>query len=103
MSSEKPTPIEMWWPSPGAFDVLQVEESEEGFIFEAPDGTECAEWLRFWNQSEEHHETFEEAFIEMLRTEINTLDTKNGETQAVPDEQSNHREQAEDDLSGSQP
>ena len=64
-NSERPT--ELWWPHPDAFQDLTVEDTEEGFTLSAPDGTECAEWIAYWNQDETHHAVFEKEFIEVLR------------------------------------
>ena len=46
-------PTEFWWPSPEAFENLTVEDADEGFTFDAPDDSECGEWLAFWSQSPE--------------------------------------------------
>ena len=46
------TPLEMWWPSPEAFDDLTVTDAEDGWTFSAPDDTELAGWLAYWNQDE---------------------------------------------------
>jgi hypothetical protein len=97
------TPIEMWWPSPEAFEDLTVEDAEHGFDLSAPEGTECGDWLAFWSQDEAHHAVFEEAFTSVLRNHANQILESNGETEAVTDEQSAHREQAEEVGAGAQP
>jgi len=85
---------EMWWPSPEAFDDLTVEDTEEGFTLEAPDDTECAEWLAYWDQDEAHHKIFEDEFIKVLTHYANkTLET-NGENEKLPDGGTEDREQA---------
>ena len=61
----------MWWPHPDAFDALTVTDTEEGFELSAPDGSECAFWLEYFNFTEELHEEFETAFVEMLRDAAN--------------------------------
>ena len=71
---EKPTEIEMWWPAPEALADLIVEDAEEGFTLSAPDGSDCAIWLNYWNCSEEHHKVFNEAFVEMLQAYLLTLE-----------------------------
>jgi hypothetical protein len=91
----------MWWPSPEALEDLTVEDAEEGFTLEAPDDSECGEWLAFWNQSPEHIEIFSDAFIEALMSRIKTLESKNGKDEIVPDQQSGHSEQTKNDGTGS--
>jgi hypothetical protein len=100
MNLDEPTSIEMWWPSPLALKDLQVEDSGEGLTLSAPDGTECAEWLSFWSQSDENHAIFEKAFTEMLRTYLDTLKNDNGENQVQPDGQNGNRVEAEEECSG---
>jgi hypothetical protein len=94
MNSEKPTLNEMWWPSPEALKDLQVEDWEEGFHLSAPDGTACAEWLNFWTQSEEHEQIFSQAFEEMLRTYLDTLENQHGENENQSNGQDGHRVEA---------
>ena len=94
MNSEKPTLNEMWWPSPEALKDLQVEDWEEGFHLSAPDGTACAEWLNFWTQSEEHEQIFSQAFEEMLRTYLDTLENQHGKNEELLDGQNDYRIQA---------
>ena len=102
MNSEKPTEELMWWPSHEAMKDLTIEESEDGFILEAPDGTECAEWLDYWNQSEAKHQVFTETFVGALKAYIELMELKHGETEAVTDEQDCNRTEAEADLTGSE-
>ena len=94
------TPPDMWWPSPEAFEDLTVEDAEYGFDLSAPDNTECAEWLAFWTQDEVHHKVFTEEFIKALTHYANKTLEQNGETEAVSDEQSDHRVETEEDTSG---
>ena len=63
---------EFWWPSPEAFDDLIVEDSEEGFTLDAPEYTECGDWLAYWNQSPDHIELFTEEFTKVLTNHIDT-------------------------------
>ena len=97
------TPPEMWWPSPDAFEDLVVEDAEYGFVLSAPDGTECAEWLAFWNQDANHHVQFEEEFIKALTHYANQVLEKHGKTEDESDEQTGNRVETQDDGSGSQP
>jgi hypothetical protein len=100
MNSDEPTLNEMWWPSVKALDDLQVDDFVEGLTLSAPDGTECAEWLSFWSQSEEHHAIFVKAFTEMLRIYLDTLKNDNGENQVQPDGQNGNRVEAEEECPG---
>ena len=61
----------MWWPHQDAFDALTVTDTEEGFELSAPDGSECALWLEYFNFTEELHKEFETAFVQMLREAAN--------------------------------
>ena len=70
--------LAMWWPSPEALGDLTLNEDEGGFELQAPSGSECAEWINHWNQSEEHKKFFNDQFVQMLTNYLNTLD---GETQ----------------------
>jgi hypothetical protein len=96
-------PIEFFWPSPDSFKDLTVEDTEEGFTLSAPDGTECAEWIAYWNQDEAHHAVFEKEFIEVLRDYSNKTLEKNGEDEILPHGGHNDSEQAQMHSSGSKP
>lgn len=69
---------DIWWISPEAIDDLKIEEIEGGFTLSAPDGTECAAWLSFYNESDERLETFNAAFVEMLKQRLENLEKQNG-------------------------
>lgn len=73
LPSQLRTEDSFWWPSPTAFDVLEVTDIEEGFQLSAPDGTELAEWLNHWNQDEEHHKLFEKVFVKALTEHANLI------------------------------
>ena len=102
-STDSLKPTEFWWPSPEAFDDLTVEDAEEGFTLEAPDDTECGEWLAYWNQTPDHIECFTEAFTEALKNNLDTILGQDGQTQELTDWQQRDPEQAEDVGTGSQP
>jgi hypothetical protein len=76
-------PTEFWWPSPEAFDDLAVEDSKEGFILDAPDSTECGDWLAYWNQSPNHIELFTEEFTKCLQNHIDATLEEHGQTQSI--------------------
>lgn len=95
------TNLEMWWPSPEAFDDLVVEDAEHGFDLSAPDNTECAEWLGYWNQDEEHQKVFNDAFLSVITTHaLKTLE-QHGKTETVSDEQDCNRSETEENSAGS--
>ena len=100
-TSQKPT--EFWWPSPEAFDDLTVEDNEEGFTLDAPDDTECGEWLAYWNQTPDHIECFTEEFTKVLTNHANTILEQHGQTEELFDEQQRDSKQAENVGTGSQP
>lgn len=83
-----------------AFSDLTVEDTEEGFSLEAPDGTECATWLSYWSQDEEHHEFFEKEFIRVLLDAVKSHESTNGKNEDQPDGQDGNREQAEENQAG---
>ncbi len=97
------TTLEMWWPSPEAFEDLIVEDAEHGFDLSAPDDTECGEWLAYWAQDEEHHEVFTEEFTAVLRDYANQILESNGKDEELPDGRTESRVETQDDISGSQP
>lgn len=69
---------EIWWPSAKAIEDLTIEETEEGFTLQAPGGTECDAWLSYYNESDERRETFNAAFVEMLKQHLERLKDQNG-------------------------
>ena len=97
---EKPTELTMWWPDPSAFDDLTIEDAEHGFDLSAPDGTECADWIAHWNQDEEHHKFFKEEFVKSIIEHAKRTLEQHGKDQDQHDQQSDHRGEAQDDVSG---
>ena len=102
---DQPTynPTEIWWPHPSAFDDLSVEfeDTEDGgslIHLSAPDDTECAEWLAYFQETPERQAAFEREFMRTLLEHAARL--ANGESE-VTDQLEDHREQAEDDGTGS--
>jgi hypothetical protein len=94
-NSEKPTEV-FWWPHPDAIQDLVVEEAEHGFDLSAPDDTECGDWLNYWNQSPERLQTFNDAFIEALKSQLDSLEKQNGENEVLQHGGQSDREQAQD-------
>jgi hypothetical protein len=96
-------PTDFWWPNPQAFDDLTVEfeDTEDGgslIHLDAPDGTECAEWLSFYQETPERLAAFEKEFMRTLLEHAQRL--INGETQVQSDEQDSDRSDCQEDLSG---
>lgn len=74
-TSQKPTESEFWWPSPASFDDLLVEfeNQEDGSAIihlMAPDGTECAAWLAYHNETPERQEAFQSEFMKAIKEQI---------------------------------
>lgn len=90
---------EIWWPSPEALNDLTVDEIEGGFALEAPDGTECADWLGYYNSTDELREQFNAAFVKALTDYIRKLEQDGGQVE-VPLGVEADREQAEKDVPG---
>jgi hypothetical protein len=67
----------MWFPHPDACDDLTITDTETGFQLSAPDGSECAVWIEYFNRTEELHEEFETFFVEMLREAVDRALTTN--------------------------
>ena len=91
--------LEWWWPSPEAFNDLEVADIEDSWQLSAPGETELAEWLTYWSQSEDHHALFQQVFVKTLTDYanfiLNDLET-NGENEVLPDGSQSDREQAQD-------
>jgi hypothetical protein len=95
------TVAEFWWPSPEAFNDLEVTDIDEGWQLSAPDDTELAEWINYWSQSEEHHALFQRVFVKALTDHANFVldDLENhGEDEVLPDGSQSNSEQAEDEC-----
>ena len=94
------THLEMWWPSPEAFEDLGVNDIETGWELTAPDDTELGAWLAFWNQDEAHRKVFNDAFLSVITT--HALDTlkEHGKAEDLPDGGQGNPEQTQDERSG---
>lgn len=69
--------MSIWYPSRVALDDLTVTETDDGFEFSAPDGSECAAWLGYFNSTEELQEEFNVAIINAIKNRIEELDNGN--------------------------
>jgi len=97
---------EWWWPSPEAFNDLEVTNIEDGWQLSAPDDTELAEWLSYWGQDEEHHALFQAVFIKALTDHANfVLDDleQHGKNEVLPNGSQSDREQAQNVGTGPLP
>jgi hypothetical protein len=92
-----------WWPSPDAFNDLEVEDNEDGWLLSAPDDTELSEWLAYWSQSEEHHKLFQEIFLATLIRHAESVIENYGQDENLPERGHTDSEQAEDVGTGLQP
>ena len=101
-STDSLKPTEFWWPSPEAFDDLTVEGTEEGFTLDAPDDTECGEWLAYWDQSSEHIKLFTEVVTKSLLNHVNTISEQHGQTEKLSDRLHEDGVKTEDVSAGSQ-
>jgi hypothetical protein len=92
-------PTEIWWPHPSALDDLSVEfsDDEQGSLIQlsAPEGTECADWLGYYQETEERRAAFERAFMQAILDQITMLE--NGKTQGIPDVQAPDHSNSEED------
>ena len=91
--TEKTTPVDFdlfWWPSPDAFDDLVVEDTEEGFLLSAPDGTLCSDWLAYWSETPEREALFSQEFQKVLLNHLKNLTENDGES-TLTDRQENDR------------
>ena len=87
----------IWWPHPSALDDLIVTETDYGFDLEAPNDTECGEWLAYFNETEQRREAFQQAFTKMLLDYIRILD---GQNQDQSDEQDQDHPRSQEDSAG---
>ena len=97
-------PTEIWWPKPSAFDDLSVEFEdlgEEGALIhlDAPEGTECGEWLAYFQKTPERQAAFEREFTRTLLEHAARV--INGESEGIPDQQGGDHPSGEKDLTGS--
>lgn len=64
----------MWWPKEEDLKDLSVEETDDGFAFSAPEGSECARWLDYFDQTEELKKEFKESIMNAISNFINAKD-----------------------------
>lgn len=60
-------------PDPSILDDLTVTEIEDGFQFSAPDGTQCAAWLSYWDSTDELRKEFSEMIVSALQTSLDEV------------------------------
>ena len=101
--STQATQTDFWWPHPSAFDdlIVDFEDTEGGgglIHLSAPDGTECADWLAYFQETPERQAAFEQEFMRTLLEHAQRI--TNGEIQGLPDEQSPDHPGDQEDRSG---
>ena len=69
-----------WWPGIESLEALEVENTEEGFLLSAPDGTLCSDWLEYWSESPEREAIFSREFQKVLLNHLEILTNGNGES-----------------------
>jgi len=87
----------IWVPAPEALEVLQVEETDEGFELSAPVGTPCAAWLDYYNSTEELHEEFNTFLVDAIMEQVNHILKEHGSQEQDPERVPEDREQAQED------
>lgn len=90
----------MWWPSVESLDDLTLTDIDGGWQLSAPDDTELAAWLNYWNQDEEHLKFFNVEFVAALLAHLERTKT-HGKDEVLPDGSQGNREQAQDECPGS--
>lgn len=71
----------MWYPN--SLDELTVTETEDGFEFSAPPETECAEWLGYYNSTEELREEFNAEIIKAIEAHITSFEQSGSTEQSA--------------------
>jgi hypothetical protein len=71
--------ISMNLPNVSILDDLTITEIEDGFQFSAPDGTQCAAWLSYYNSTDELREEFSELIISALKTRLEEIEGQHGD------------------------
>lgn len=65
--------MKSFWPTPEVLEHLTVSDSDQKgqYIFSAPEGTECAQWLAYYSQTDSLREEFRQ---NMLAAIMGSLD-----------------------------
>jgi hypothetical protein len=101
-STTSPTPIEeFWWPHPNALNDMNVDwgEGTDSLTLEAPDDTQCGEWLDYWSATEKRKDVFESAFLTALLNYIK--EKENGES-TLTDGQQTDQVDTEENIAGAE-
>ena len=69
-----------WWPGIESLEDLEVENTEEGFLLSAPDGTLCSDWLEYWSETPEREAIFSREFQKVLLDHANQILEQHGES-----------------------
>jgi hypothetical protein len=90
-----------WWPDLESLEDLVVEDTEEGFLLSAPDGTLCSDWLAYWSESPEREAIFSREFQKVLLDHLKTLTENDGES-TLTDRQEDDRVDPQEIGTGTQ-
>ena len=82
---------------------MSIEETEDGFTLSAPDGTACAGWLAYFNETEERLEVFQSALLSTILNHVQLTEETHGQDEKLSDGLHEDGLQTEDDFSGAQP
>ena len=69
-----------WWPGIESLEDLVVEDTNEGFLLSAPDGTLCSDWLEYWSETPEREAIFSREFQKALLDHLNRTLEQHGES-----------------------
>ena len=81
--TKETTPVDFdlfWWPDLESLEDLVVEDTGEGFLLSAPDGTLCSNWLAYWSESPEREAIFSQEIQQVLLDHLEILTNGNGES-----------------------
>ena len=102
--TKETTPVDFdlfWWPDLESLEDLVVEDTEEGFLLSAPDGTLCSDWLAYWSESPEREAIFSREFQKVLLDHLKTLTENDGES-TLTDRQEDDRVDPQEIGTGTQ-
>ena len=90
-----------WWPDLESFEDLTVMEIEERFLFSAPVGTLCSDWLDYWFETPEREAIFSKKIQKVFLDHANKILEQNGES-TLTDEQENNSSDSQEVGAGSE-
>ena len=66
-------------PNVSILNDLTITEIEDGFQFSAPNCTQCAAWLSYYDSTDELREEFSELIISALKTRFEEIEGQHGD------------------------